>query len=294
MVVEIMRILAPKQGDVAVDCTLGYGGHAKELLTAVQPGGRLIAVDVDPLELPKSEARLRALGFPSESLIVRRMNYAGILSSIIAEAPDGADAILADLGLSSMQIDDPARGFSFKSAGPLDMRLNPSHGQPVSALLSQLARDELAQLLEINADEPNASKLATLILETHATSALKTTTDLANVVMNFWSRSKPTDPERARDSVRRVFQALRIAVNDEFGALDSFLRQLPACLKPSGRVAILSFHSGEDRRVKRAFKEGFRDGIYSSISEDVLRPSAEEQRDNPRSSSAKLRFAIRA
>lgn len=294
MVAEILRILAPKPGEIAVDCTLGYGGHAQELLTAVQPGGRLIGVDVDPLEMPKTEARLRSLGFPVESLVIRRMNYAGVMASILTESPDGADVILADLGLSSMQIDDPARGFTFKASGPLDMRLNPTHGQPVSQLLSKLKHDELARLLEVNADEPHSSDLASAILAAQADSPLKTTTDLAHVVMKFWNQQHPAQEEQATDSVRRVFQALRIAVNDEFGALDSLLRQLPACLKPSGRVAILSFHSGEDRRVKRAFKDGLRSGAYSAISEDVIRPTMQEQHDNPRSRSAKLRYAIRS
>jgi 16S rRNA (cytosine1402-N4)-methyltransferase len=294
LVSEIMSILAPTPGAIAVDCTLGYGGHAKELLTAVQPGGRLLGVDVDPLELPKTEARLRALGFPEDSLLLRRMNYAGIATLILSESPAGADVVLADLGLSSMQLDDPARGFTWKADGPLDMRLNPEHGQPVSALLTKLEPAGLARLLEINADEPQSVRLAAVILEAHAEYPFKTTTDLANVVTEFVRKRRQGTDELVKETVRRVFQALRIAVNDEFGALDSFLRQLPGCLKPGGRVAILSFHSGEDRRVKRAFKEGLRDGIYSSASDEVIRPSPEEQRANPRSSSAKLRFAVRA
>lgn len=293
MVAEILKVLALKPGEIAVDCTLGYGGHAKELLAAVQPGGRLIGVDVDPLELPRTEARLRSLGFPDESLIVRRMNYAGVISSILAESPRGADAILADLGLSSMQIDDPARGFSFKTDGPLDMRLNPRHGEPVSQLLTKVDKAELAQILEENADVRHAAKLATAILNAHGNSPLSTTNDLAKVVKHFWIDNEAFAADQANESVRGVFQALRIAVNDEFGALETFLRQLPACLKPGGRVAMLSFHSGEDRRVKQAFKTGFRDGTYCSVSDEIIRPTPEEQRNNPRSSSAKLRFAVR-
>lgn len=294
LVEEILSILAPQPGEIAVDCTLGYGGHAKELLAAVQPHGRLLGVDVDPLELPKTEARLRELGFPAESLIIARMNYAGISKLILTESPDGADVILADLGLSSMQLDDPARGFSYKTDGPLDMRLNPKHGQPVSVLLSQLDQPGLTKLLERNADEPHAVKLASVILEAHAEYPFETTTDLANVVIDFIKKRRLGSEDEFKQTVRRVFQALRIAVNDEFGALDSFLRQLPSCLKSGGRVAILAFHSGEDRRVKHAFKDGLRDGLFSAIAEDVIRPSAEEQRANPRSSSAKLRFAIRS
>lgn len=293
LVAEVMQFLAPKPGEIAVDCTLGYGGHAKELLEAVQPSGRLIGVDVDPIELPKTEARLRSAGFPESSLVVRRMNFAGVVSVVLAESSDGADVLMADLGLSSMQIDNPDRGFTFKSNGPLDMRLNPEHGQPASALLSKLSERELASLLRQNADEPRADRLANVILELHETHPLLTTAALAAVVTEFAEHQRGATAENTKDTIRRVFQALRIAVNDEFGALDSFLRQLPSCMKPGGRIAILSFHSGEDRRVKQAFKQGFREGIYSWISDDIIRPSFEEQRSNPRSSSAKLRLAIR-
>lgn len=294
MVKEILELLAPRPGDFAVDCTLGYGGHAQELLQAIQPNGRLLGMDADPLQLPKTEARLRALNFPEESLIVRRMNYAGISQAVLAESPDGADVILADLGLSSMQIDDPDRGFTFKSDGPLDMRLNPQHGQPVSSMLSKLSEKELARILELNADEPQSVRLAGAILDAHAEYPFNTTTDLANVVTEFVRSRRNRSEDDVKQTLRRVFQALRIAVNDEFGALEAFLRQLPACLKPAGRVAILTFHSGEDRRVKHAFRDGLRDGIYSQILEEVMRPSPEEQRANPRSSSAKLRWAVKA
>ncbi len=294
MVQEILANLSPQPGEIAVDCTLGYGGHAKELLAAVQPGGKLLAVDADPIELPKTEARLRALGYPPESLVVRRMNFAGVLQFIYSEAPAGADVLLADLGLSSMQIDNPARGFTYKSDGPLDMRMNIEHGQPASALLSKLDVDELAELFFKNADLTHAEQLATAVLQAHDAAPLTTTQALAAVVRKACDRL-PTDPDRTPDDiVRGVFQALRIAVNDEFGALDTFLRNLPYGLKSGGRIAILTFHSGEDRRVKEAFKTGHQNGLYSSISKDVIRTSREEQHANPRSSSAKLRVAVRA
>jgi 16S rRNA (cytosine1402-N4)-methyltransferase len=287
MVREILECLAPQPGAVAVDCTLGYGGHARELLRAVQPGGRLLAVDADPLELPKTEARLRALGFPPESLQIRRMNFAGVAQWIAQETPEGADVMLADLGLSSMQIDDPARGFTFKVEGPLDLRMNPHRGQPASVLLAKISEKELRLILEENADEPRAGSLAKALLQARQRTPIETTTALANVV-------RTTLPEADADAaVRRVFQALRIAVNEEFTALETFLRQLPGCLAPGGRVAILSFHSGEDRRVKQAFKAGLRDGSYCQIAEDVVRASPEERRANPRSTSAKLRWAKR-
>ncbi len=288
LVREILEILAPQPGAVAVDCTLGYGGHARELLRAVQPGGRLLAVDADPLELPKTEARLRALGFPQESLLIRRMNFAGIARWLAQETPAGADVILADLGLSSMQIDDPSRGFTFKAEGPLDLRMNPHRGQPASALLNRLSEKELRLMLEENADEPHAESLARALVHGCQQTPILTTSALAGLV-------RKTLPEaEAEAAVRRVFQALRIAVNEEFTALDTFLRQLPGCLAPGGRVAILSFHSGEDRRVKQAFKAGLRDGSYCQISEDVIRASPEERRANPRSTSAKLRWARRS
>ncbi len=293
MVDEILRVLKPRAGEIAVDCTLGFGGHARALLAAVQPGGKLLALDADPIELPRTEARLRGLGFPSESLAVRRMNFAGLPRFLATEAPDGADLILADLGLSSMQIDDPARGFSFKTDGPLDMRMDPSRGRSASALLSELAESGLARLLEENSDEPHARELASAIHDAHVRDPLVTTQALAAVIYEASARL-PRRPENApEDLARRAFQAIRIAVNDEFGALTSFLRTLPTCLKPGGRVAILSFHSGEDRRVKSAFKEGLNAGIYIAIAKEVIRPSAQERRSNPRSASAKLRFAIR-
>jgi len=277
MVREILEVLAPHPGELAVDCTLGFGGHAEALLTAIQPGGHLIGLDLDPLELPKTEARLRALGFGPEVFSAKRMNYAGLAK--VLEAP--ADLILADLGVSSMQIDNPARGFTYKYEGPLDLRMNPHRGQPASALLKEIDEQKLAQLLADNSDEPDAAAIAHAMLQQELT----TTVQLAEVIR----RAGATD-----DAVRRVFQALRIAVNDEFFALDSFLRTVPLCLKPGGRVAILTFHSGEDRRVKKAFQAGERDGTYAEIAHEVLRPTPEERRDNPRCSSAKLRWARRA
>lgn len=294
MVAEVMKVLAPKPGEIAIDCTLGYGGHARELLAAVQPGGRLIGVDADPIELPKTEARLRALGHSEEAIVIRRMNFAGLPQFVFSEAPDGADILLADLGLSSMQIDDPTRGFTFKADGPLDMRMNSGHGRPASGLLAKLDEEELAQLLIDNADEPNAIQLATAILRANAKEELQTTKALAEVVRLAFGRLPRNTEGTEDDAVRRVFQALRIAVNDEFGALDSLLRNLPYFLKPGGRVAILTFHSGEDRRVKDAFKAGVLDGTYTSYNKDVIRTSYAEQRANPRSTSAKLRYAVKS
>ncbi|MGB8169046.1 MAG: 16S rRNA (cytosine(1402)-N(4))-methyltransferase RsmH [Chthoniobacteraceae bacterium] len=287
MVAEILEVLAPCPGAVAVDCTLGFGGHAREILARLQPGGRLLGLDADPIELPKTEARLRELGFGPETFTAHRSNFAG-LPRILADAGlTGADCILADLGVSSMQLDDPARGFSVKMEGPLDMRLNPQRGQSASAFLAKTSAAPLAELLTENADEPHADELAPAL----AGQLFTTTTELANAVRKLLGGLSPEDREL---SVRRVFQALRIAVNDEFSALETFLRNLPACLSAGGRVAILTFHSGEDRRVKKSFTEGLRAGIYAEIARDVMRPSAAERHMNPRSTSAKLRWARRA
>ena len=287
MVAGILDALAPKPGDVAVDCTLGHGGHAQEILARIQPGGVLLGLDADPIELPKTELRLRALGFGAETLIAKRSNFAGIVHALATNGIAGADIVLADLGVSSMQIDDPARGFSVKFAGPLDMRMNPQRGQPASALLEKISAAALAKLLDENADEPHAEALAAAL----AGKKLAGTGELANAIRAALPTVKTDD---ATLSVRRVFQALRIAVNDEFSALDMLLRQLPACTKPGGRIAILTFHSGEDRRVKKSFDAGLREGIYAAVSDGVIRPSAAEQHSNPRSAPAKLRWARRA
>jgi 16S rRNA (cytosine1402-N4)-methyltransferase len=266
----------PSAGELAVDCTLGYGGHAAELLAALQPGGRLIGLDVDPIELPKTEARLRALGFGPDTFTAIRTNYAGLARTLT----EPADVIFADLGLSSMQLDNPRVVSPISTMGPLDLRMNPQRGQTASALLATLDESGLAALLHENADEPNAERLAHAILQTRDDN----------------DATCHGHPPRWRDddAVRRAFQALRIAVNDEFGALEAFLQSLPLCLKAGGRVAILTFHSGEDRRVKKSFQSGKRDGTYSEISDDVVRATSEELRANPRSRSAKLRWARRS
>jgi 16S rRNA (cytosine1402-N4)-methyltransferase len=274
MVREILEVLAPKPGDFAVDCTLGYGGHAQALLAAIQPGGRMIGLDVDPIELPKTELRLRTLGFGPDRFTAIQSNFAGVAKLL----PEPADMLLADLGLSSMQIDNPERGFTFKHDGPLDLRMNPRKGMPASFLLAELDPTRLSDILADNSDEPDADRLARALLHAPAT----TTMQLAAAV-----RKAGGDD----DTIRRVFQALRIAVNDEFGTLEAFLRNIPFCLKPGGRVAILTFHSGEDRRVKKSFKAFEAEGVFADIARDVIRASPEERRDNPRSSSAKLRWA---
>jgi len=285
LVPEILRVLLPKPGEVGVDCTLGYGGHAEALLKCLVPGGRLIGMDADPKELPRAEERLRGLGYGPEVFTAVRSNFAGLPGVLAASGISGVDFVLADLGVSSMQLDDPARGFTAKFAGPLDMRMNPGRGQPASAWLASAKPAELVRVLEENSDEPHAVRLG----EGLAGKKWDSTRALADAVSGLLGDVVRDEREV---SVRRVFQALRIVVNDEFSALEMLLRGMPACLKPGARVAFLTFHSGEDRRVKRAFEAGRTAGIYSAIADEVTRAGPEERRANPRSSSAKLRWAV--
>lgn len=284
---EIMEVLAPQPGERAVDCTLGYGGHARAILDAIQPGGTLLALDQDPIEIVRTEARLRANCEP-EALIVKRMNFAGLRRALDEIGwNEGTDVILADLGCSSMQFDNPARGFSFKHDGPLDMRMNPQRGLPARDFLQKISAAKLQVLLDENADEPHARHLA----ECLAGSDHATTRSLAEAVRAALPHR--LDDEQRDATVRRVFQALRIAVNEEFTALDSFLRQLTSCLRPGGRVAVLTFHSGEDRRVKHHFREALRDGLFTATNDEVIRPTGHEIRENSRAAPAKLRWAIK-
>jgi 16S rRNA (cytosine1402-N4)-methyltransferase len=291
---EIMQFLEIQPGQTGLDATLGYGGHSLEILKAIAPAGRLYAIDVDPFELPRAKERLTALGFGDEVLSVRKMNFSGI-DQIAAEAGP-LNFVLADLGVSSMQIDNPDRGFSFKVEGPLDLRLNPASGKSAAALLKLITEEELDALLEENSDEPYSSFIAKAIVNKRSKGrAIATTTQLREIIaeaLSFIPQSKR--PEEIKKSCQRCFQALRIAVNDEFGVLEKFLEKLPDSLAPGGRVAILSFHSGEDRRVKKSFQSFFREGVYSEVAPDPIRPSAEECNSNPRARSAKLRWAIKA
>ena len=291
MVREVLQRLAPKAGEAAIDCTLGYGGHARAMLEHIRPGGRLIGLDVDPIELPRTLDRLRMAGFGPDVFVAHRSNFAGLPNVLTEEGLAGAAMILADLGVSSMQLDNPVRGFTYKESGPLDMRMNPSRGEPASRLLTHLSEEKVARLLEEGADEPYARLIAGLLKQQPVT----TTLDLRRRVGLGVAAARPRAGKwEVEASIRRTFQALRIAVNDEFSALDTLLRHLPACLTPGGRVVILTFHSGEDRRVKKAFEAGRREGTYAASADEVVRPSADEVRANPRAASAKLRWAVRA
>jgi 16S rRNA (cytosine1402-N4)-methyltransferase len=291
---EILEILKVKPGQIGLDATLGYGGHTLEILKQLKHKGKLISLDVDPIELPKTKERLEKLGYNSEHLEIRKMNFSGI-DQIAAEFGE-LDFVLADLGVSSMQIDDPERGFSFKVGGPLDLRLNPRSGKSAAQLLKTMKQDHLEEILKENADEEYAEEIAETIVE-HLSKkkSLETTMQLQNVIAEALNFIPPNvRKDLIKKSCQRCFQALRIEVNDEFGVLNKFLEKLPEVLKPGGKVAILSFHSGEDRRVKKAFQYFFREGIFSEIAPDPIRASAEECFNNSRAKSAKLRWAVKA
>jgi 16S rRNA (cytosine1402-N4)-methyltransferase len=291
MVDEVLRWLRPAPGEIAVDCTLGGGGHAQAILELVRPGGRLIGIDVDPLELPRTEARLRAAGFDAATFVTRHGNFADLPRLLAADRLASADLILVDLGVSSMQAESPERGFSYKVAGPLDMRMDPSHGEPAAHLLAELSEAALAALLTENADEPHAQLIARLLKQT----PVKTTHAAERLVRTGLSAALPHLAKGdVKMSVRRTFQALRIAVNDEFAALDTLLRSLPQCLAAGGRVVVLTFHSGEDRRVKKAFRAGHRAGVYSAVADEVVRSTKVETFSNRRAAAAKLRWAVRS
>ncbi|MDO8998497.1 MAG: 16S rRNA (cytosine(1402)-N(4))-methyltransferase RsmH [Bacteroidota bacterium] len=291
---EILEILKIVPGQIGLDATLGYGGHSLEMLKCLVPGGKLYAIDADPIELPKTRERLAALGYGPEIVDIRIMNFSGIERIYLESGP--LNFVLADLGVSSMQIDNPERGFSFKIEGPLDLRLNPKSGKSAAALLKSITEEELEELFAVNSDEPYSEQIAEAVVNRIKRGMkIETTTQLQEIIkesLGFILHDKRK--EEVKKSCQRCFQALRIAVNDEFGALDKFLEKLPDALVSGGRVAILSFHSGEDRRVKKSFQSLFREGIYSEVAPDPIRPSAEECNTNPRARSAKLRWAIKA
>lgn len=290
---EILDILQIQPGQIGLDATLGYGGHTRRMLECLQGQGHLYATDVDPIESEKTRKRLETLGYGSEILTIRNMNFAD-LDQVAPEQK--FDFVLADLGVSSMQIDNPERGFTFKQDGPLDLRLNPTTGVTAAQRLRELDEEEIAGMLVENADEPYAERIAREIIRTYRRGGtIDTTRQLYTVIESALSFLPAKERKEAvKKSCQRTFQALRIDINSEFEVLYTFLEKLPSVLKSGGRVAVLTFHSGEDRLVKKAFKQHLREGVYSDIARDVIRPSAEECYQNPRARSTKLRWAIRA
>ena len=291
---EIMEFLKIVPGQIGLDATLGYGGHSLEILNQLLPGGHLFAIDVDPFELPRTRDRLASLGYGAEVLTIQKMNFSDIDQIALETGP--LNFVLADLGVSSMQIDNPERGFSFKVEGPLDLRLNPTIGKSAADLIKTISQSKLEELFLHNADEPNSEAISVAIkYNIEQGIAVTTTTHLQEIIREALQfLPKNIRQEEIKKSCQRCFQALRIKVNDEFGVLDQFLEKLPDAIAPGGKVAILSFHSGEDRRVKKSFQRLFREGIYSEVAPDPIRPSAEECNTNPRARSAKMRWAIKA
>jgi 16S rRNA (cytosine1402-N4)-methyltransferase len=285
---QVLRVLSPLPGQTIVDCTVGLGGHSAAILGRIQPGGTLIGIDFDPANLEMARARLEAVGGSFE---LHHNNFAALPTVLAQGAIERVDAVLADVGVSSPQIDDPARGFSYRRPGPLDMRMDPTRGQPASALLNRLSERELAAALLELGDEDDAPAIARLVVERRKRRPIETTEELTAIVCE----ARDFTLERAAGAklhpAARTFQALRILVNRELANLDRLLAVLPQVLRPGGVAAIISFHSGEDRRVKAAFRDGLRGGTYAALSDDPIVADEDEQRVNPRSRSAKLRWA---
>jgi 16S rRNA (cytosine1402-N4)-methyltransferase len=287
---QVLEIVSPRPGQTIVDCTLGLGGHSSELLSRIQPGGRLIAIDFDPNHINIARPKLEAIGGKFDLF---HNNFAA-LPTVLSEAGVArVDVVIADLGVASPQIDDPARGFSYRKPGPLDMRMDPTRGQPASTILNRMSERELAEAFLELGDETDAPEIARLIVERRRAKPIMTTEELTGIVCEARDFTLPRAAGAKLHPAARTFQALRILVNRELANLDRLLTVLPDCLAPGGVAAIISFHSGEDRRAKEAFRDGVRAGLYSAISPDPIVATESEQRANPRSRSAKLRWARR-
>ena len=291
---EILEFLQIQPGQKGLDATLGYGGHTRKMLECLQGQGHIYGLDVDPIESVKTEARLRELGFGEDIFTMIQTNFANI--DEVAKEYGPFDFVLADLGVSSMQIDNPERGFTYKKEGPLDLRLNPQKGTSAAERLKEVTEEELAGMLLENSEEPYAEEIAALVAEKlRRGEEIDTTTKLQHVIEEALAfLPEREQKEVVKKSCARVFQALRIDVNSEFEVLYEFMEKLPDALAPGGRVAILTFHSGEDRIVKKAFKELKKAGVYREIANDVIRPSAEECNRNSRARSTKMRWAMKA
>lgn len=292
---EVLAALDLHAGQVAADCTVGWAGHSRELLKRVGPTGKLVGLDIDPDNLASARERLADA---EGSWSLHAANFAGLPTVLGQEGIEGVDGLLADLGMSSMQVDDPERGFSYVRDGPLDMRMDRTRGRTAAELLATISEDELARALRELGDEPDAERIARILVEARQDQPLQRTKDLSRLLeeadgQGAW-RLHPKKGKWTSHPAARTFQALRILLNRELANLEQLLRVLPTVLKPGGRAAIISFHSGEDRLVKNAFRAGARQGIYRSISDEPIRPGYNERNVNPRSRSAKLRWAVKA
>ena len=294
MVEEVLNFLAIQPGEIGLDATLGYGGHTSAMLKCLEKKGHIYALDIDPIEMNKTRERLEKKGYGPDILTIKHLNFANI-DEVAAEAGK-FNFILADLGVSSMQIDNPERGFSFKNNGPLDLRMDPEKGVTGAQRLKELTQEELEGMLIENADEPYAKEISQTIISKQRNGIdISTTTKLHEIIKEALRFIPAAErDETVKRSSQRVFQALRIDVNSEFESLYAFLEKLPNVLAKNGRVAVLTFHSGEDRLVKKSFKMLFQEGVYSKIATEVIRPSAEECNRNSRAHSTKMRWAIKA
>ena len=291
---EILEFLQIQPGQKGLDATLGYGGHTQAMLECLQGKGHIYGLDVDAVEQEKTRKRLEALGYGPELLTVRKLNFANI-DQVAAEAGT-FDFVLADLGVSSMQIDNPDRGFSYKNEGPLDLRLDSEKGISAAERLKDISREELEGMLAENSDEPYAAEISRAVISARRKgTAIDTTRKLRRLIEEALSFLPEGERKEAvKKSCQRTFQALRIDVNSEFEVLEEFLEKLPDILSPGGRAAILTFHSGEDRLVKKSFKRLKKQGVYSEIADEVIRPTAEECNMNSRARSTKMRWAVKA
>ena len=291
---EILDFLQIKPGQKGLDVTLGYGGHTSHMLQCLDGQGHIYALDVDPVESVKTKARLESMGYGEDILTIIQMNFKDI--DQVAAQTGLFDFVLADLGVSSMQMDNPERGFSYKKEGPLDLRLDPEKGISAAERLRTIDREELQGMLLENADEPYAAEISKAVVAARKKGMkIDTTTKLAQVIGEALAFLPTGEQKEAiKKSCQRTFQAIRIDVNNEYEVLYEFLEKLPEVLHPGGRAAILTFHSGEDRLVKKSFKRLCRAGIYSEAAEEAIRPSAEECSLNSRARSAKMRWAVKA
>jgi 16S rRNA (cytosine1402-N4)-methyltransferase len=291
---DVLRVLSPKPGHFVVDCTLGLGGHSRLMLEKITPGGRLIGMDFDQGNIDRAREHLSfALnGVRDGNFSLHHTNFAAISAILAGEGIEKVDAILADLGVASPQIDDPDRGFSYRKPGPLDMRMDLARSESAAKLLARISEEDLRDAILELGDETDAPEIAKLIVQRRAERPITDTITLANII----SEARDFTPQRANGAklhpAARTFQALRMLVNRETQNLERLLKTAPDLLKPGGKIAIISFHSGEDRRVKHSFRENHRAGIYREISEEPIIATEAEQKNNPRSRSAKLRWAM--
>lgn len=285
----VSELLAPQPGEVVLDATVGLGGHAKMFAEAIGAAGVLIGIDVDPVNLTIAE---RALQDAPCRVVLRRENYVNLEKVLGWAGVDGVDVLFADLGMSSPQLDDPQRGFSFRADGPLDMRMDDRLKKTASDLVNALRENDLSDLIYHNSQERFSRRIAKRICQARRDKRITTTSELVRVVCGAMN----VDPDSRRSRIHpatRVFQALRIVVNDELGALSSLLEKAPDYVNPGGRVGVIAFHSLEDGLVKRDFRRRKTEGQYEIVTKRPVIADPEERAKNPRSRSAKLRVARR-